>query len=190
MSDHTVLADVGETLLAILRTNMAGLVATDHVTLGSPSDLELDTSPWLALYLFQVTKNPQLNNEPPSRPDPEHALRPPVVVDLQYLLIPYAQTRENEAQILGRAMQVFADYPVLSGSWLQGSLAGSGEALRVSLQAIPLDEMVRLWTAFVGKPYKLSVAYFVTPVRIDSALPPISLQPVRERDLNLRVEIP
>ena len=42
MSDYTVLADVSETLLQLLREQMTGLVASDHITLASPADVELD----------------------------------------------------------------------------------------------------------------------------------------------------
>jgi hypothetical protein len=186
MSDSSAIADVGETLLKVLREQLAPLVAADHITLASPADVELDTAPWLVLFLYQIVANPHLQNPPLIRTEPGRLQFAPLTVDLLYLVVPYAQSRENEHQIMGRVMQIFAAQPVLRGSWLQGSLAGSDEELRVLHHALPLDELLRLWTAFNNKPYKLSVSYLVTPVRIDSARPPISIQPVTQRDVRMQ----
>src|SRR5947209_10728758 len=122
MSDYVVIGDVSETLLKVLRDRLSGLVASDHITLASPAEVELDTSPWLTLFLYQVLENHHMKNEPMERVDSSRLRQPPLVVDLLYLVVPYAQSRENEHQILGRVLQVFASEPVLRGSWLQGSL--------------------------------------------------------------------
>jgi hypothetical protein len=185
MSDYTVIADVSETLLKLLRDRLAGLVASDHVALVSPAEIELDTSPWLALYLYQVGENPHLKGQEPMRVDALTLQHPPVTLDLSYLVVPYAQTRENEHQILGRVVQILGSDAVLQGSHLQGSLAGTQEALRVTWQPLPMEEMLRLWTGFYSKPFKLSLCYQVSPVRVDRVLPAVGVQPVVERVLRV-----
>ena len=185
MSDFTVLADVSETLLRLVRTQLTGLVAPDHVTLASPADVELDTSPWLALFLYQVVESAQEKTGGMDRVDATHLRRPPTFVDLVYLVVPYAQTRENEYQILGRVMQIFASQSIIGGSWLQGSLAGSGEEFRVMLHPLPMEELLRLWNAFPNKPYKLSLCYLVSSIAIDSALPPEAFPAVVTRELSM-----
>jgi uncharacterized protein DUF4255 len=184
MSDSAI-ADVSETLLKVLRDRLSGLVAPDHVTLASPADIELDTSPWLGLFLYQVAENPHLRNEEPSRPEPSRIDFPPTVVDLNYLAVPYAQTRDDELKIVGRVIQALAAQPVLRGAILQRGLAGSGEELKVVPHAPTMDELSRLWTTFNNKPYKLSLGYQVTPVKIASAREPVEVQPVLERNLRL-----
>jgi len=185
MSDYTVIADVSETLLKLLRDRLAGLVTSDHVTLASPAEIELDTSPWLALFLYQVTENPHLKNQEPARIDALTLQHPPVTLDLSYLVVPYAQTRENEHQILGRVVQVLGSDAVLQGPHLLGSLAGTEEVLRVTLHPLPMEEMLRLWTGFYSKPYKLSLSYQVSPVKVDRTLPALTVQPVVERVLRV-----
>lgn len=185
MSDYAVIADVSETLLKLLRERLAGLVASDHVTLVSPAEIELDTSPWLAMYLYQVAENPHLKTQEPARIDALTLQHPPVTLDLSYLAVPYAQTRENEHQILGRVIQILGSDAVLQGPLLQGSLAGTADALRVTLHSLPMEEMLRLWGGFYSKPFKLSLSYQVSPVRVDRALPAMGVQPVVERVLRV-----
>src|SRR5687768_16956012 len=101
------------------------MIAPDHVTLASPAEIELDTSPWLAVFLYQVVPNPHLKNQPRERVDSGTQRPVPEWVDLFYLLVPYAQKREDEQKILGRVIQALGATPVLQGSWLQGGLAGT-----------------------------------------------------------------
>jgi hypothetical protein len=189
MPGSDVLADVSETLLKLLRDQLAGVVASDHVTLASPSDVEVDNAPWLALFLYQVSENQFLKNEPHERIDSSHRRIPPYVVDLSYLLVPYAQSRETEQQILGKVLQVLSSHQILKGSLLQRDLAGSDEELHVVFRPLSLEDMFRLWSAFPNKPYKLSLSYQVTPVRIDSVLPPLETKPVLEKLIRVNAAI-
>jgi uncharacterized protein DUF4255 len=185
MSDYAVLADVSETLLRLLRTQMTGLVAADHIALASPADVELDTAPWLTVFLYQVIESPYGKTGGFERVDASQQRPAPTIVDLVYLVVPYAQTRENEYQMLGRVVQIFASQPIIAGSWLQGTLAGTGEELRVMLHPLPMEELLRLWNAFPNKPYKLSVCYLVSSVAIDSSRPAETFPAVVTRELNV-----
>ncbi len=185
MLGSDVIADVSETLLKLLRDQLAGTIASDHVTLASPAEVEVDNAPWLAMFLYQVTENQYLKNEPFERIDATQWRIPPYAVDLSYLLVPYAQSRETEQQILGKVLQVFSSHPIIKGSLLQRDLAGTDEELRIVFRPLSLEDMFRLWSAFPNKPYKLSVSYQVTPVRIDSVLPPLTAQPVLEKVVHL-----
>lgn len=184
MSDSAI-ADVSETLLKILRDRLSGLVAPDHVVLASPADIELDNSPWLGWFLYQIAENPHLKNEDPTRADPARLEFAPTVVDLNYLAVPYAQSRDDELKIAGRVIQALAAQPVLRGAVLQGSLAGSDEELRIAARSPTMDDLSRLWTTFPNKPYKLSLGYQVTPVKIASARAPLAVQPVQERQIRI-----
>src|SRR5262245_7242744 len=181
----SAIADVSETLLKVLRDKLTGLVAPDHVVLASPADIELDTSPWLGWFLYQIAENPHLRNEDPTRTQPTQLEFAPTVVDLSYLAVPYAQSRDDELKIAGRVIQALAAQPVLRGAVLQRSLAGSDEELRVVPHSPTMDELSRLWTTFPSKPYKLSLGYQVTPVKIASARAPLVVQPVQERQIRI-----
>jgi hypothetical protein len=187
MGEHGAIADTSESLLRLLRERLNGLVASDHVTLVSPAEIELDTAPWLAVFLYQVLPNVALRNAEPERVNVSTRRPVPTTVDLFYLLAPYAQKREDEHKILGRAIQGLAATPVLRGSLLQGSLAGSDDKIRVICHPLALEEHLRLWHTFGNRPYKLSATYLVTPVGIESSAEPLVAPPVVERHLEVHV---
>jgi hypothetical protein len=169
MSSHGVIADIGITLKRLLERDLAGLVTPDNILLSSPAEMEVTANRQLCIFLYQVTENPALRNNPEPR-SAEPPFLPPFPVDLHYLFIAYAQEREDEHRILGRLMQSFHDNAMLAGSLLQGtSLAGSDESLRLVFHGMSLDESTKLWAAFPGKSFRLSLSYLVTPALISSA---------------------
>jgi hypothetical protein len=86
---------------------------------------------------------------------------------LKYLLTPWSGDRLTDHRILGRVMQVLYDRAILSGPVLGGGLAGTDQALKITLSALTLDERARVWYS-VQRPYRLSVAYEVRVVNLVS----------------------
>ncbi len=168
MATFTVISDVGDTLLGLLRDNLDGLIAQDHVSLASPADIESDTAPRLSLFLYQINENRYLKNEDIGTADAGKIGYPGLPLNLFYLLTAYAQTRDTEHQILGRTMQIFHDHAVIRGSLLRGSIAGTFEEIIVALNPISLEDMNRLWSIFPSTPYRLSITYQVSTALIDS----------------------
>jgi hypothetical protein len=104
---------------------------------------------------------------------------------LRYLLTAWSGNRLTDHMILGRAMQVLYDGAILSGPDLQGSLAGTDGALKITLAPLSLEERTRVWHA-VQKPYRLSVSYEVRVVNLDTEQQDL-LTPVRRRSLDFAV---
>jgi len=50
---------------------------------------------------------------------------------------------------------------------LQGQLAGTNQALKVTLSPLTIEERARVWYA-IQKPYRLSVTYEVRVVNLDA----------------------
>jgi hypothetical protein len=185
MGNEAAIADTSDSLLKLLRDRLAGLVAADHVALASPADVEVDTSPSLAVFLYHVGLNAHLRSVEPERIDARTFRPAPTALDLMYMLVPYAQKREDEQKILGQVIQALAADPVLRGSWLQGSLAGTDEQIRIVLHRLTLEEQSRLWSTFGNRPFKASVCYELTPILIQSSLPSATGAPVVERELRM-----
>lgn len=187
MADFTAVADVGETLITLLRDNMNIPNPTASIVLLSPADVE-DQNIRLTLFLYSVMENPHLKNQEMQNLSPTQLGCPPLTLDLYYLLTAYASTQDTdgtlqEHEILGRAMRIFCDNGILSGTVLQGSLAGTDEDLRIVLNPMSLDDVNKIWTTFQEVPYRLSVSYLVTPVRIDLTRS-ISTQRVISKEMN------
>lgn len=176
MADYTAIADVGETLIDLLRESMQDLVTPSSIILASPGEIEPQDSPRLCLFLYQVSESPYLKGQEMQALNSTMLKYPPLTLDLYYMLTSYGSRQIadrtertiEEHTVIGRAMNILYDNAILRGSVLKGSLAGSGEELKVTHHPISLDDLSRLWNSFPDKPLKLSVCYMVTPVKIDS----------------------
>ena len=180
MSGYTAIVDVGETLKKLLWDNIKEDNTTktiiDLITLSSPEDIKSDKE--LSLFLYQVTENAYMKNQEMQMANSTKLKYPSLSLNLFYLVTPHTQNRENDHIILGKVMQIFYDNAILRGSVLLGSLAG--EELRLILNPQSIDELNKIWNVMSkSKPYKLSVCYEVTPVRIES---------LREREVKRVVE--
>jgi len=175
MSEYSVIAAVGETLISLLRENMSDLISSESITLLSPADVQ-GQNIRLTLFLYNIVENPHLKNQGAPDVDPSRHRYPPLVFDLYYLLTTYASSQIpdltertlEEHRILGKAMSVLYDNAILSGSIMRGSLSGSEEELRIMLNSLSLDDLNRIWTSFPNCSYRPSVSYLVTPAVIDS----------------------
>ncbi|WP_298685462.1 DUF4255 domain-containing protein [uncultured Methanomethylovorans sp.] len=175
MSDHRAIADVGETLIELLKDNMKDLIPADSIILASPGEIDSKDNVRLSLFLYQILENAHLKNQEMQVPDPAKVMFPPQILELYYMLTSHVSSGEQdktekaleEHRVLGRALQVLHDNSILSGSLLKGSLDRSDE-LHIALTSPTLDDLTKIWTTFAGRPFRPSVCYVVTPVRIDS----------------------
>jgi len=117
-------------------------------------------------------------------------------LNLRYLLTAYAtDLDESEAhKVLGAAMHVMHENTILTPSVLRtpppnpplpvldSSLLGAREHLRLSLLPLTLDEISKIWIG-AQESLRLSVAYEVTVIQIESVKPRVSPLPVRQRNV-------
>lgn len=175
MSDYTAIADVGETLVELLRGNMQGLPA-DSIALVSPGEIEGKDNIRLSLFLYHIEENIYLKNQEMEKIGSSVLKAPPLALDLYYMLTSYpspgiqdrTERTEDEHSILGRAVQVLHDNLVLTGSVLKGSLSASDTVLHVMVTSLSLDDMTKIWSTFKEKSFRPSVCYLVTPIKIES----------------------
>jgi hypothetical protein len=127
------------------------------------------------LFLYHAEPSAAYRNmDLPRRVRPGEAGRPPLALDLHYMLTAYGQADSELVAhvLLGAAMRVLHDHPVLSRDELRDALQGSGldaqfERVRITPQPVSLDEVSKLWTGFQSE-YRLSAAYQVSVVLIES----------------------
>ncbi|MDQ1255036.1 MAG: hypothetical protein QG646_4315 [Euryarchaeota archaeon] len=176
MSDYTAIADVGDTLVELLRVNMKDLIPADSVALVSPGEIEGKDNIRLSLFLYQVEENVYLKNQGMENLGASKEKKPPLALDLYYMLTSYpasgiqdrTERTQEEHSILGRAMQVLHDNPILTGSVLKGSLSEYDNELHVIITSMSLDDMSKIWSTFKEKSFRPSVCYLVTSVKIES----------------------
>ena len=192
VSDYPVIGDVSETLRFVIDAGLANLVPPPTVEV---HDLQgpITTAPaHVTICLYDVIEDPSAKNRPRRRvPGPAGTFRiekAPMALLLRYLVTPWSGTRAADHQILGRVMQILYDGAIIHGAALQGGLAGTSEALKITMSPIPLQERFWLWQA-VQKAYRISVTYEVRVVNLD-AIEAQLVRPVAARELDFHVPEP
>jgi hypothetical protein len=141
------------------------------VNLQSPADevVDLKTGPQINLFLFRVTENIFLHNNDWAAEGPGTLRYPPLALNLFYVLTPFAQAKVDEHRVLGEAMRIFHDFPIVQGADLRGTLEDTPEQFKIDLVQLAIEDLTRIWTA-LAKPYRLSVGYEVRTAVIDSSV--------------------
>jgi hypothetical protein len=201
MSNFLAIATVTATLCQLLSEAAETAVPGTSATPARPKDTVNGTSaPGINVYLYQVIPNAAWRNAdlPTRRGDGTLVQYPQAALDLHYLLTFYGSEVQTEPQrLLGSAVSVLHARPVLtremiraaisaitdgdSGHYLAGSdLAEYVEAIKFSPLPLNLEELSKLWSAFVQTPYALSVTYQASVVLIEAEGKPQRALPVRE----------
>ncbi|HYO72867.1 MAG TPA: DUF4255 domain-containing protein, partial [Archangium sp.] len=138
--------------------------------------------PGLTLYLYRVTMNEHLRNQPYTG-GPSDA-PPPLALDLHYLLTVWADDAKDEHRLLGWAMQLLHTHQTLSASDLnEDGDWGPGEMIQLIPAELSNEDLMRIWDA-IQRPYSLSASYIARVVRIDAPSDRSSGKPVVARRLS------
>lgn len=119
-----------------------------------------------------------------------------LALDLHYLITPWAENAEHQHMIVGRAMQVLEQTPVLAGPTLYAptlplpDYAGEPQnsptdAVQLLLEEISTEALMRTFDSLPSD-YRLSVPYVARVVRIDTAEAQPT-PPVVDADIRFRV---
>jgi hypothetical protein len=162
-------------------------LAPDAVQLGS------DATPRLNLFLHQVTHNAGWRNvgQPARDAAGERTSNPPLALDLHYFLTAYASSDLQAEVLLGHAMLLLHETPVLPRGAIRkalnppspavneallpniyqalrdSGLADQIELIKVTPAAMSGDEVSKLWSAFQAH-YRPTMSYQASVVLIES----------------------
>jgi hypothetical protein len=207
MGTFEAIGGVSATLRTLLRDRMElpGGVSLNslRVSISTPQaeSEDSDREPRVNLFLYRVSEHAALKNqEIPGRGAGGGYGRPPLSLELHYLLTTYGSTSTIDEEIgdetlghflLGSAMRVLHDTPVvgerlvttrvvpLGQPILHASLVAEFEQVKLTLDPLSLEDITKVWTALT-RPYRLSAAYRVSVVQIESQLARRFPQPVGE----------
>lgn len=187
---------------AIGTTVNVSAVAPDTIDLESPEE-----PPRLNLFLYQVAENAALRNRAlPSRSGTsgDRLTNAPLALDLYYVLTAYGRIDFHAEILLGYAMHLLHERPVLDRAAVRralnpspldvgmlppafqalaaADLADQFELIKVTPVAMNGDEMSKLWAA-IQSHYRPSAAYMVTVVLIEGTRPGVTPLPVLSRGI-------
>jgi hypothetical protein len=201
----------------IVDNNVAGIVGQTVTVSTSPPDrvpaADGTEATQLNLFLRQVTPNLGWRNEGlPSRDGSGRARlsNPPLALDLHYLISAYGAADLHAEILLGYAMQLLHENPVLTREAIHvalqrapddatalptalRALADSGledqvEQLRITPEFLNSEELSKFWTAAQAR-YRSSAGYQVSVVLIQATAPTPSPLPVLSRQIRVRPEL-
>ncbi|MBE7002740.1 MAG: DUF4255 domain-containing protein [Ruminococcaceae bacterium] len=171
MADYTALTEAGTALVELLRDNLTPepLGNRELINLCSPHESENNQ---LTLYLYHIEEEAQNLSAGYYSVDSGTERRRPAQYTLHYLMTAHskAPTQMKEAdqqRMMGAAIQTLRDNPVIPRRYLGGSLAAENAQIHVSLDRMPMEQMLKIWNNN-SKDYKLSIVVTLTGVTIDS----------------------
>ena len=174
MSDYTVIAEVGQSLVRVLWEDIQAdpqvsslIDSEDRISLESPFDLRDNDAVRLSIYLYRISEDPSMKNQFPVTGNGNRLRKPPLTIDLFYLVTPMVGPPREQQIVLGKTMQVLYDRAILEGGDLLGSLAASDTKIRIILNPVTLEEAARVWQA-LEMSYRLCVCYAVRVAMVDS----------------------
>jgi hypothetical protein len=176
MSDYKVLAEVGQSIINVLWEQIqadpdlfALINNSSLISLESPAEHQENTSDpsLLSVYLYRITEDPYMKNRGSVEGTGGKVRKPPMALDLYYLITPLLKAPRDQQIVLGKILQILYDRPTLEGPDLSGTLATSGDVVRVVFNTVPLQEVSWVWQA-LETPYRLSVTYTVRVTLLDS----------------------
>lgn len=156
--------------------------ATSDFTSNIPEDGEV------ALFPYRVVID-NVQRTLPARPRYDGVKeRHHLPLELHFLLIPRANSAEQQQVIMGWMMRVMEDNTSLSATILNSGSEGvfdAEEALQVTATKLTTEEILRLWDQLPSD-FQLSVAYCARLLRIESPVRTDEGAPVLQRDLDFR----
>lgn len=217
MSDFLAVAGVSAVLKSILddalsATDLSTALGVAPIVTALPPDRILSANgtevPQINLFLYHVNTNPAWrNNELPWYDSSGQRVRnAPLPLNLHYFLTTYGQGEFDSEILLGWAMQVLHETPILTRTLMQAKLndlanPGGGhpvsseikavakttlpeqiELVRITPEVLTMDDLSKLWTAFQAR-YRTTAAYQASVVLIQSKQPTRSALPVQTRNI-------
>ena len=178
------------TVTATLQHLLSNVVSGASVTTQPPSTARNGGSgEQINIFLYSTHFNPAFRNAPlpgESR-NGEHAY-PPLPLVLKYLITAYGDNDDDISgqQLMGQAMSLLHDHPLLGPSDIVGITPDSNlhqqiERIRITPDALSLDDMSKLWASFQSAEYRLSTGYEVSVILIESTRAGRSPLPVLKR---------
>ena len=171
MADYTALVEAGNALVELLREELTPEPIGDRelIALCSPHESENNQ---ITVYLYQVEEDTQA--VPVGYYDVSRNVQRirPSRYNLRFLITAHskapAQLREaDQYRMIGAALQVLKDHPIIDEKYLGGSLAEQSAVVNVVLEKTNMDQLLKIWNNN-SNTYKLSFVVMLNNVEIDS----------------------
>ena len=182
----------------IIANDLAAVAGNSVRVTSKPPDLlktGADEEAGLNLFLYHTAHNTTLRNNslPAFDARGDRVSNPPLALSLHYLLMAYGKDEYQAEILMGYAMQLLHETPVLSRKAIQDSLSAipslqvSGsilppayqalaaadladqiETVKISPEPLGVEDLSKLWSAFQANHFRLTAGYTASVVLIQS----------------------
>jgi hypothetical protein len=167
------IAYLGDTLVKLLQDGLSGLVAPANILLSTPSEFKkfVPTQPSVTVFLYSAGIDAKMGTAPLRTPGSGATQRPPLPLELRFLITPWTQITREAYVITGAILALLYDHSVLTLAELLGpdSTWTPDDTVELILESSPVEDHYAIWDP-ADIPYRLSLAYLVRLIGISSAL--------------------
>lgn len=161
---YTIIADIGNTLVGILKKNLVPKIISDESLIGlcSPNENENFI---LSVYLYNIEQNQDMRMNSYISQGTDTQVRPPMFLNLYYMITPHSRSEvkfksyENQI-IIGKTIQALNDCSMIDDN--------DGNRLRIDMINLSCSEKRNILSNFETKNSNLSLFYRVSPAEIES----------------------
>ncbi len=144
----------------------------------------------ISLYLYRLAVSTARRNLPPTVGPNGERFRPPIPLDLHYVVTAWAQTAVKQQRLLGWAIRMLEDVPILPAGLLNNygpepNIFKPSETVEVILESLTLQDFNNLWSPSKTNPPSLSVGYIVRMIAIESTMSLSELAAVQTREFGV-----
>ena len=191
MGDYRAIAGACEAVKDILRSafDPAQFDRTIEFKVYTGKDFEEPISTGLSLFLYRIFHF-GVNKTPSGRLDNNgKRMRPKLPLELHVLLTSWAPTADLQHKLIGWAMRVLEDTPIISSAVLRmnnSKIFFNDESIEIVPTELSTENLFRIWETVTDKNYQISVPYVIRIVFLDSMYEEYIGVPVQQRDLELK----
>jgi hypothetical protein len=175
MANHQAIAATGQAILGLLsescpKPEFAGA----KFELYQPENFSLHMEEGISLYLYRVGVNASLRNMPPVVGADGKQKRPPLPLDLYYVMTAWAKTAVKQQRLLGWAIRTLEDVTILPSTLLNNyspepDIFQPNETVELIFDSLTLQDWSNLWNSTKTSP-TVSIAYIARIINIESQM--------------------
>lgn len=189
MARHQAIAATGQALISLLADAHPTEFDGAGFELYQVKDFQSPMDEGVSLYLYRIAVNGSRRNLPPTIGVDGKKYRPPIPLDLHYLLTAWAKTAGRQQRLLAWAIRTLQDVPVLPASFLNNyapehDVFRTNEAIELIFDTLTLQDMNNLWSVMKSPP-PLSVSYIVRMIAVESEVPMEDAREVQTRGFDV-----
>jgi hypothetical protein len=192
MATYHAIAAIGQALVRLLTDASKGEADFANATfrLAQAADFQESADGLgVLVFLYRVAANGARRNLPPRHRPGLARTRPPLPLDLYYLLSPWAANADTQQRLLGWTMRTLDDTPILPVALLNADDASPDEqtfypeeAVELVYDPLSLQDLANLWE--IVKPRtQAGATYAARMVAIESTVTLVEAGPVQTREL-------